>query len=61
MVKNPPARDTEDAGSILGLGRSAGVGNGNPFQCSFLENPLVRGAWRATVHGDAESDTEEAT
>ena len=61
MAKNPPARDTEDVGSILGLGRFAGVENGNPFQCSFLENPLARGAWRATVHGDAESDTAEAT
>ena len=34
-----------------GLGRSPGDGNGNPFQCSWLENPLDRGAWQATVRG----------
>ena len=61
VVKNPPARDTDDADSIPGLGRSAGVGNGNPFQYSCLENPLARGAWRATVHGFAELDSVEAT
>ena len=37
-------------GSIPGLGRSPGEGNGNPPQCSCLENPMERGAWRATVH-----------
>ena len=40
-----------DVGSIPGLGRSCGGGNGNPLQCSCLENPMDRGAWRATVHG----------
>ena len=40
-----------DSGSIPGLGRSAGEGNGNPFQYSCLENPMDRGAWWATVHG----------
>ena len=43
---------------IPGLGRSLGEGNGNPFQYSCLGNPMDRGAWRATVHGDTkESDT----
>ena len=40
-----------DAGSIPGSGRSPGEGNGNPLQFSCLENPMDRGAWRATVHG----------
>ena len=39
-----------DLGSIPGLGRSPGEGNGNPLQYSCLENPMDRGAWRATVH-----------
>ena len=39
-----------DLGSIPGSGRSSGEGNGKPFQYSCLENPLDRGAWRATVH-----------
>ena len=41
--------DTGDAGSIPGLGRSPGVGNGNPLQYSCLENSMDRGAWQATV------------
>ena len=56
MVKNPPA-DPEDTGSIPGLGRSPGEGNGNPLPYSCLENPMDRGAWRATVHGVAKSQT----
>ena len=44
---------------IPGLGRSPGDGNGYPLQYSCLENSTDRGAWRATVHGVAESDTTE--
>ena len=59
MVKNPPtnAGDIRDMGSIPGLERSPGEGNGNPFQYSFLENSLDRGAWWATVHVVAKSCT----
>ena len=46
-----------DPGSIPGLGRSPGEGNGNPLQYSCLENSMDRGAWRATVHGVAERQT----
>ena len=46
-----------DAGSIPGLGRSPGEGDGNPFQYSCLENPMDRGAWWATVHGVTKSWT----
>ena len=46
-----------DPGSIPGLGRFPGEGNGNPLQYSCLENPMVRGAWRATVHGVTKSQT----
>ena len=46
-----------DLGSIPGLGRSPGEGNGNPFQYSCLENPMDGGACRATVHGVAKSRT----
>ena len=51
MVKKPPANagDIRDAGSIPGLGRSPGEGNGNLLQYC-LENPVDRGAWQATVH-----------
>ena len=52
MVKNPPA-NAGDTGSILGLGRSPGEGNGNPLQYSCLGNPTDTGAWRATVYGAA--------
>ena len=56
VVKNPLA-NAGDMGSIPGLGRSPGKGNGNPLQCSCLRNPIDRWAWRATVHGVAkESD-----
>ena len=56
MVKNPPA-SAGDGGSISDPGRSPGEENGNPLQYSCLENPMDRGAWRATVHGVAKSWT----
>ena len=51
MVKNLPAIPA-DSGSISRSGRSPGEGNGNLFQYSYLENPMDRGSWQATVHGD---------
>ena len=53
MVKNLPANagDARDTGSIPGLERSPGEGNGNPLQYSCLGNSIGRGAWPATVHG----------
>ena len=50
VVKNLSA-NAEGPGLIPGLGRSPGEGNDNPLQYSCLENPMDRGAWRATVHG----------
>ena len=65
MVKNLPgnAGDKRDLGSILGSGGSPGGGHGNPLQCSWLGNPLDRGAWWATNSpwGHTGSDTTEAT
>ena len=49
MVKNLPAKQEGDTGLISGLGRSPGVGNGNPLQYSCLGNAMDRGAWQATV------------
>ena len=46
-----------DLSSIPGLGSSPGGGHGNPLQYSCLENPMVRGAWSAAVHGVAKSRT----
>ena len=56
MVKNPPAH-AGNAGSIRGLGRYPGGGNGNPLQYFCLGNPMDREAWRATVHRVAKSQT----
>ena len=42
--------NSEDAGSIPGLGRSSGEGTGNPLQHSCLGNPIDRGDWRVIVH-----------
>ena len=59
MVKNlfPNVGDTGDGCSVPGLGRSPGVGNGNPLQCSCLENSMNRGACQPLVHGVAKSQT----
>ena len=59
VIKNLPAnaRNTGDAGSIPGLERSPGEGNGNPLQYSWLKNSMGRGAWQATVHGVTKSWT----
>ena len=53
MVKNPPATagDARDAGLI------PGGGSGNPLESSYLENPMDRGGWRATVREVAKSQT----
>ena len=56
MIKNSTV-NAGDAGSIPGLGRSPGEGNGNPLQHSCLGNPMGRGAWWATVHGVVKSRT----
>ena len=60
VVKNLHANtvDARDESSIPRLGRSPGGGNDNPLQCSCLENPMDRGAWRATVHRVAKSLTQ---
>ena len=53
MVKNLPANagDLRDKGLIPKLGRSPGVGNGNPLQYSYLENSMDRGAWQLQSMG----------
>ena len=55
MVKNLPT-DAGEVGSVPGLGRSPGKGNGNQLQYACLGNPMDTGAWRATVHGVVETD-----
>ena len=52
------ASNAGDWGSVPGLGRSPGEGNGYPLQYSYLENSLERGAWRAIAHGIAKSHTQ---
>ena len=52
-----PACSAEDPGLIPGSGRSPGEGNGNPLQYSCLENPMDGGAWQATTHRVAKSQT----
>ena len=65
VVKNLPASagDKRDTGLIPGSGRPLTERNGNSLQYSWLENPMDRGPWQATVHDcmDKESDTEEHT
>ena len=60
VVKNPPANagDISDVGLIPGSGRFPGEGPGNPLQYSCLENPMDKGAWRATTHGVTKSWTQ---
>ena len=59
VVKNPPANagDTGVMGSVPGVGRSSGGGNGKPLQYSRLENLMDRRAWWATVHGVSKNQT----
>ena len=59
MGENPPADagDAGDVGSIPGLGKSPGRGNGNSLQYSCRENPIEREAWWATVHRVTESQS----
>ena len=63
VVKNLPANagNVRDAGSAPGSGRSLGGEHGNTLQDSCLENPMDRGAWRATVNRVTESDSTEVT
>ena len=56
VAKNPPV-NAGAMGSIPGLGRSRGGGHGTTLQCSCLESPTDRGAWWATVHRLAKSQT----
>ena len=56
-VSKESACYSRDPGSIPGSGRSPGEGNGNPLQCSCLENPMDRRAWWVTVHGVTNSWT----
>ena len=60
VVKNPPANagDGRGADLIPGSERSPGGGHGYPLQYSCPENPMDRGAWWATVHGVAKSQTQ---
>ena len=60
LVQSLPAGagEVRDSGLIPGSGRSPGGGHGNPLQYSCLENPMDRGAWRATVHGVTQSQTQ---
>ena len=51
-------RDPREVGSIPGWGRAPGIETSNPFQCSCLENLMDRGAWHATVHRVAKSQTQ---
>ena len=60
VIKNAPtnAGDIRDVGSIPGSGRFPGEGNGDPLQYSCMENLMDSGAWWATVHGVAKSQTQ---
>ena len=58
MVKDLPAGDLRDVGSIPGSGRFPRGGNGNLHQYSCLDNPMDTGSWRATIHGIKKSWTD---
>ena len=60
VVKSLPANagDIKDVGLIPELGGSPGGGHGNPLQYFCMENLMDRGAWQATVHGVANSQTQ---
>ena len=60
MVKCPPANagDVRDTVSIPASGRSPGGGHGNPLQYSYLENPMDKGDWQATVHRVTKNQTQ---
>ena len=60
-VGKESACNAGDPGSISGLGRSLGEGNGNPLQHSCLENPMDREAWQATVYEVARVGHDLAT
>ena len=60
VLKNLPT-NAGGVGSIPGLGKSLGEGNGNPLQCSGLENPMDRGAWWVTVHEVPKSQIQSLT
>ena len=53
-----PVQETEDVGLIPGSGKSPGGEHGNHLQYSYLENPMDRRAWRATVHRATKSQTQ---
>ena len=53
-------KNVGDPDLIHGSGRSPGEGNGYPFKYSCLGNPVDRGAWKATVHGVAKSQTQQS-
>ena len=63
VVKSPPANagEARDMGLIPRSGRSPGGGNGKPTLVFLLGNPMDRGAWWATVHGVAKSQTQLST
>ena len=60
MVRNLPAGagGARNMCSTRGWERCPGEGNGNPFQCSCLGNPMDRGTWRAAISGVAKVKTE---
>ena len=58
LVVNSLPAHAKDSGLIPGSGKSPGEGNGNPLQYLCLGNPMDRGEWRATVGGDAKSQTQ---